>query len=155
MPVNGKCRKFDFPPTIRRYPRFLYCGAVFADGITSANVVGYQTKEILADDYTMFGIQFQGTDGEGVKFKDLGIDAIGGPSVAESDNLLVWRDGVYYTYYYGYWGTDESATWDNRWWEDFGSFEDASDKTIESGVASWYLRRGDATTISFTSPLAE
>lgn len=122
--------------------------------VQSANVVGYETKNILKDDYTMFGIQFEGISGGGVKFKDLGINANGGGGLAEADNILVWKDGIYYNYYYGDWG-DPSTGWDNKWWEDFGDFEDASDKTIDPGIACWYLRRGAATTISFTSPLAK
>lgn len=122
--------------------------------IQSANVVGYVTSNILKDDYTMFGIQFEGVSGGGVKFKDLGINANGGESPPDADNILVWKNGEYFTYYFGDWG-DPSAGWDKKWWEDFGDFEDASEKPLEVGAACWYLRRGDATTISFTSPLAK
>ena len=145
MPVNGKGRKFGFPPTIRRYPRSLYCGAVFADGITSANVVGYQTKEILANDYTMFGVQFQGTDGEGVKLGDLAVSPKGGQSSAGSDNILVWENGVYTTYWFG-------TGWDDPKWDDFWYDKDENivndTVSIKPGVACWYLRRGEATTLT-------
>ena len=128
---------------------------MFADGITSANVVGYQTKEILADDYTMFGIQFQGTDGEGVKFKDLSGNFLGGGSLGESDNILVWKEDGYHNYYYGVFGNAAYPDWDNKWYNYDNRDADASEETIEAGVACWYLRRGEATTLSFTSPLAE
>ena len=111
-----KREKCDSTLSICRYPHLPHGGAVFADGITSANVVGYQTKEILANDYTMFGIQFQGTDGEGVKLGDLAINANGGGSSADADNILVWEDGVYTYYYYGVYGNSKHPEWDNIWY---------------------------------------
>ena len=134
---------------------------MFADGITSANVVGYQTSTLLPNDYTMFGIQFQGTDGNGVKFKDLSGNFYGGTGQSSADNILVWlpEDGYHY-YYYGDWGeTGEAEGWNNKWWTYDGTVRDdvdASDMEIPVGRACWYLRYADtATTISFTSPLAE
>ena len=156
MPVSGKCRKFGFPPSIRRYPHSLYCGAVFADGITSANVVGYQTSALLPNDYTMFGIQFQGVDGGSIKFKDLSGNFFGSTETASADNILVWKTDGYHTYYYGDWGADaEKPSWNNVWYND-ETGDDASNEEIPVGAACWYLRYTDtATTISFASPLAE
>ncbi len=99
----------------------------------------------------MFGIQFQGTDGEGVKIGDLAITPNGGLSAGDSDNILVWEDGVYTTYWFGDgWATE---SWNKIWY----AMDDtvSTDVEIKPGVACWYLRRGDATTLSFTSPLAE
>ena len=122
-----------------------FCGAVQADGIASANVVGYQTKEILKDTYTMFGIQFQGTDGEGVKIGDLAVSPKGGMSSAEADNILVWEEGVYTTYWFGT-GWDDPE-WDNFWYDmDENIVNDTV--TIKPGTACWYLRMGDATTLT-------
>ena len=122
---------------------------MFADGITSANVVGYQTSALLPNDYTMFGIQFQGVDGNGVKFKDLSGNFLGGDGMASADNILVWlpEDG-YHTYYYGDWGeAGEAEGWNNKWWTYDSTIRedvDASDMTIEAGTACWYLRVSDA-----------
>ena len=132
------------------------CAAVCLANVQSANVVGYVTKNILKDDYTMFGIQFEDVAGGGVKFKDLQGNFNGGEELATADYIMVWKDGTYYNYYYGDWGAEaEDPSWNNKWWEDFGDFEDASEKTIDPGLACWYLRRGDATTMSFGSPLVK
>ena len=135
----------DSSPLTPCYPHFRHGGAVQADGIASANVVGYQTKSILADDYTMFGIQFQGTDGESIKIGDLAINANGGLSSKDADNILVWEDGVYTTYWFGS-GWDDPE-YDNFWYDmDENIVNDTV--TINPGVACWYLRRGDATALT-------
>ena len=38
-----------------------YCGAVLADGIASANVVGYTSKDVAAGKYYLIGVQFNDT----------------------------------------------------------------------------------------------
>ena len=90
----------------------------------------------------MFGIQFQGADGEGVKFKDLSGNFYGSTETASADNILVWLSDGYHTYYYGDWG-DPSTGWDDKWYNDTTG-EDASEETIDAGTACWYLRRSDA-----------
>ena len=117
------------------------CASVFADGIQSANVVGYQTTSLLPNNYTMFGIQFQGTDGGSIKFKDLSGNFQGDETMYDADNILVWLDGSYHNYYYGVWNDPENPDWDNRWYDSLDT--DASDVEIDAGTACWYLRRGD------------
>ena len=129
----------DSSPLTPCYPHFRHGGAVQADGIASANVVGYQTSALLPNDYTMFGIQFQGTDGESIKFKDLSGNFLGGGSLGESDNILVWKADGYHNYYYGVWNDPDNPEWDNLWYNI--SDEDASEETIDPGTACWYLRR--------------
>ena len=121
--------------------------------VQSSNVVGYETMTLLPNDYTMFGVQFEGIGGEGVKFGDLKGNFFGGPSVTEADNIMVWKDGAYHYYYYGVWGDPDYPEWYNLWYnqEDM----DASEETIDPGIACWYLRMSDATTMSFASPLAK
>ena len=113
--------------------------------VQSSNVVGYETLNLLANDYTMFGMNFEAVDGGSVKLGDLKGSFFGGASLADADNILVWKDGVYQNYYYGFWGDPDYPEWDNLWYD--GDI-DASDVTIEPGVACWYLRRGDATTLT-------
>ena len=109
--------------------------------VQSANVVGYNTTTLLPNDYTMFGVQFEGIGGGGVKFGDLKGNFFGGPSDGEADNILVWKDGTYYYYYYGVWNDPDNPDWDNLWYD---GENDASDVTIDPGTACWYLRRDSA-----------
>ena len=122
------------------------CAAVCLADVQSANVVGYETSNILKDDYTMFGVQFEGVSGGGVKFKDLGINPTGGTGLGDADNILVWKDGEYHNYYYGVWNDPDNPDWDNLWYNQADS--DASEETIDPGMACWYLRRGDATSLT-------
>ena len=120
-----------------------FCPAVRAD-IVSSGIVGYNTTTLLANDYTMFGVQFEDVQGGGIKFGDLTGNFYGGPSQPEADNILVWENGVYTVYYYGVWSEPE---WDNKWWgwdADANEEVDVSDKAIDAGTACWYLRRTDA-----------
>ena len=109
------------------------------------------TTTILANDYTMFSNPYP----TAIKFKDLTVAApFGGQSQPEADNIIVWKNGVYTYYYYGVWGDPENPDWDNLWY-DMGDV-DASETTIDTGLACWYLRRTNtATTLSFSSPIAD
>ena len=116
-----------------------FCPAVRAD-IVSSGVVGYNTTTLLANDYTMFGVQFEDVQGGGVKFGDLTGNFYGGPTQGDADNILVWKDGVYYFYYYGVFDDAENPNWDDVWY-DCSDDSDASDAAIDAGTACWYLRR--------------
>ena len=130
-----------------------FCPAVRADGIVSSSVVGYNTTTLLANDYTMFGVQFEDVAGGGVKFGDLTGNFFGGEGVPTADNILVWKTDGYHYYYYGVWGDPEYPEWDNLWYDEDSL--DASETEIGTGLACWYIRRTNtATTLSFTSPLA-
>ena len=113
-----------------------------AEGVVSSSVVGYNTTTLLANDYTMFGVQFEDVQGGGVKFGDLSGNFFGGPSSGDADNILVWEDGVYTIYYYGVWNDPDNPDWDNLWYGETDS--DASDITISPGTACWYVRRSAA-----------
>ena len=112
--------------------------------MVSSSVVGYNTTTLLANDYTMFGVQFEDVQGGGVKFGDLSGNFYGGPSSTEGDNILVWEDGVYTYYYYGVWNDPENPDWDNLWYDETDA--DASETTINAGTACWYVRRSAAPT---------
>ena len=118
-----------------------FCPAVRAD-IVSSGVVGYNTTTLLANDYTMFGVQFEDVQGGGVKFGDLTGNFYGNVSSGDADNILVWLDGVYHTYYYGVWNDDNNPDWDNLWYDNTDT--DASEVEIPAGTACWYLRRSSA-----------
>ena len=65
-----KCRKFDLPCSIYCYARPHYGGAVQADGITSANTVGYRQTELGS--FQFVGSTFTGVGGsETMTYGDL------------------------------------------------------------------------------------
>jgi len=107
---------------------------------------------VLANDYTMFSNPYP----TAIKFKNLNVaNPFGSVELSSADNILVWKTDGYHNYYYGVWGDPENPGWDNLWYND-DTGEDASEEEIGVGLACWYLRRtSDATTISFTSPLAK
>ena len=123
-----------------------FCPAVRAD-IVSSGVVGYNTTTLLANDYTMFGVQFEDVQGGGVRLGDLSGNFYGGQGATTADNILVWKDGVYTYYYYGYWDDPANPDWDNLWY-DMGD-NVSSDVAIPAGTACWYLSRS-ATETSLT-----
>ena len=127
--------------------------AVCLADVRSSNVVGYETLNLLANDYTMFGMNFEAVDGGSVTLKDLKGNFFGGGDMPSADNILIWKNGEYHNYYYGVWNDPENPDWDNLWYDSYDT--DASDITIDPGIACWYLRRSDATTLTFTSPLAK
>ena len=110
--------------------------------VVSSGIVGYNTTKLLANDYTMFGVQFKNVQGGGVRLGDLSGNFYGGPSDGEADNILVWENGGYTYYYYGVWGDSENPDWDNLWYDE--DSVDASNVTIPAGTACWYLRQTDA-----------
>ena len=124
------------------------CAAVCLADVQSSNVVGYETLNLLANDYTMFGMNFEAVDGGSVTLKDLKGNFFGGPTMAEGDNILLWKEDGYHNYYFGYWGDPEYPDWDNVWYDDGDN--DASDVEIGAGRACWYLRRADASSLTIS-----
>jgi len=120
---------------------------VSAQSVTSQNVVGYSTASVLANDYTMLGINFQAIGGAPVAIQDYFKGGfIGGPGINDADNLIVWTlDAGYKTYYYGVFGDPSNPQWDNLWYD---STDNETFDTIPPGGACWLLRHGAATNIT-------
>ena len=134
------------------------CGSLLA--VESANVVGYTTVTIPAQQYTMIGVQFDGLDGAGISIQDLfkdplgqGLVGVGTPgSAAYSDRLMFWDPsetalGKYVTLYlnnnatqtarYNKWCTGTTLPVDTSW----GTTKNAaSTKRLTSGMALWLVR---------------
>ena len=127
--------------------------AALGDGIESANTVGYQTTTVKANDMTMIGIQFTETGStDGIAINGIKGDFTAGPTSGESDNLYVWSAASGYTTYFYYLGEEPDADYDYKWYE-VGNEEEPTVDTIAPGQAAWYVRLGNATTISFESPV--
>ena len=75
-----------------------------------------------------------------------------GLSQPESDNLYVWDAVNGYTIYFYYVGEEPDEAYDYKWYE-AGNEDEPTTNTIAPDQAAWYVRRGNATTISFESPV--
>jgi len=110
---------------------------------TSGNV------SILADDMTMFA----NTHPVAVKLNG-GLNVlnpIGGESFGLADNLMIWTSAGYKFYYYGVWNDSSNPDWDNLWYDN--ETDEEATVSFEVGQAAWYLRKGAATTITFSAPV--
>ncbi|MCL1921379.1 MAG: hypothetical protein FWG50_09945 [Kiritimatiellaeota bacterium] len=106
---------------------------------------------ILADDMTMFSnthpvpVPLNGSGGLNVQ------NPTGGASFGLADNLMIWTPSGYKFYYYGVWNDSANPEWDNLWYDN--ATGDEASISLEVGQAAWYVRKGGATTITFSSPL--
>ena len=75
-----------------------------------------------------------------------------GLTSGEADNLYVWDATNGYTVYYFFAGEEPDPDYDNKWYE-MGNDDLPTENTIAPGQAAWYVRLGNATAISFESPL--
>ena len=77
--------------------------ALWADGLESANTVGYQTTTVKANDMTMIGIQFTDTGStDGISINSIKGNFTAGLTSGEADNLYVWDAVNGYTVYFYY-----------------------------------------------------
>ena len=126
---------------------FAVCAIVGAAMAVDSNVVGYNTVDVLADDMTMMGVNFDAVGGGGTSIQiALAGSFNGGEDMSSSDNLIVWKaDGGYKSYYYGVWNDLDNPEWDNLWY-DSDSIEATT--LLNPGDAIWYTRRGGVTPVT-------
>ena len=123
--------------------------ALWADGLESANTVGYQTTTVKANGMTMIGIQFTDTGStDGISINSIKGNFTAGLSAGESDNLYVWDAVNGYTTYFFYVGEEPDEAYDYKWYES-GNEEEPTENKIAPGQAMWYVRLGTATDITF------
>lgn len=118
--------------------------------VESANIVGYTTVPTLAGTYTMIGGQFEGVGGGGMPVQSIKGSFVGGTGLVDSDNLLVWSNGSYKSYFFGNWAGAYGAEYDNLW---YWGGDDANPSTdvIMPGQGLWFLSRsGSAGTATFS-----
>ena len=122
-----------------------------ATDVTFAGEVLGSDKSIpvKADDMTMFCSPYP----TATSIQSIGVaNPTAGLSMGEADNLYVWDATKGYTTYYFYVGEDPDPAYDYKWYE-AGNEEEPTADTIAPGQAAWYVRLGNATTISFESPV--
>ena len=145
--------KRDSPLSISYYLRNPHGGAVQADGITSANTVGYTAQAVEANHWYMIGAQFQGITGANLEVElptllsmDLKPGTVGdGESDPTYNNApmiqVLNADGLSYTFYYyvddaGVTGDDDDP-WNKTGWIDGGTYCLTHDK-INLAKGFWF-----------------
>ena len=113
----------------------VFCTTVSADGIESANIVGYSTSDLVSNKSNMQGINFVKVDGTDFDLNaDITIDNLkGGVDATEADAILVWdaTKSMYTTFYYYYEVGYES---DAAWYD--ANF--VLDPALSAGSAFWF-----------------
>ena len=138
---------------IPAYGHFPHGGAVLADGIQSANTVGYTAQAVEANHWYMIGAQFQGITGANLEVElptllsmNLKPGTVGDgesdPTFNNAPMIQVLKpNGTGYKYYYyvndaGITG-DEFDTWDATGWMDIDTFCLTHDK-INLAKGFWF-----------------
>ena len=127
-----------------------YCAAVgFGDGITSANIVGYQTSNIKGGIFYMIATPFDGTDGSGagIAIKDLVTGDI--PDGAEMQVRL--KAGGYDIYHYTAEAYDEVADDFVPGWADGGD-NLVTTPVLKVGRGAW-IKPAAAVSVTWESPV--
>ena len=117
---------------------------VFADGISSAEIVGYYKQDLVSGKFNMCGISFVPTGGDKTVFdinKDLTFQNLTpGLGNGDGDEIMVWNPQTsgYTTFYYYNDGNPEYTAW--------YPMIDGKETVLEAGSAFWFLSpTGDAT----------
>ena len=115
------------------------CAAVGFCDVTSANVVGYTTREVAADTYVMVGCPFEATGGGELHINDFikGGDANLYPDFQEdyfAEIQVQKESGSGYDYYWLEWdGEDEDDPY--FFWN---GFDGEADFMVEPGFCCWF-----------------
>ena len=125
----------------------LAAAAAFADGVSSSNIVGYNTVE-LPNQYTVLGVNFNGIGGGELSLQDAVPYVAGmtkGNNIASADQIQIQNvsSGGYDTYY-----MSNGKNLEGKWAK--GGTTTPTEVTITSGQAFWYIRKSTDTTLSLT-----
>ena len=140
-------KKPILPRSIYRYPHTPYGGAVQADGITSANTVGYTSQEVKAGQFYMVGVQFadvKATDTVDLNTLLSTTCAPGEIGDGEDDTWgnapmiqVLNANGKSYSYYYYISDADDgSEAWDKTGWADYQGLL-VTGSQVDVGAAFW------------------
>ena len=117
--------------------------------IEPGNIVGYTKVSLVANNFTMLGMAFEGCGvGQSVKVSDLVGDFIGDGEPGFADQLKIWIPGGYRNFYFID-GVGEEE-YDQKWFcEDDG--ETANDShVIAPGEACWFIRRASGVPLTIS-----
>ncbi len=137
----------------------LIAGLVLADGVNSANTVGYTTANVAKDTFYMLGLQYEKVGGGAISVQDLVTGTFngvnfdeGGQFMQTAPKLQVWTPSGYRPYYYlndAYDAVKNDGTVYTGWADDFGNY--VTDN-FPIGYGFW-LKPTTAVTAGFTSPV--
>ena len=127
----------------------VFCGEVSADGIESANVVGYtSTENIEAEKWYLLGVNFESVSGDEIPVQDFikGVPPAatdGDAETTDAPQLQVWNGIGYQAFYY----VDEDYDGETDCWV-VGGFK--ATETLAIGQSVWFRTPNacDAITIS-------
>ena len=112
----------------------MFCGAANAE-ISSANVVGYTTSDLVSNKSNMQGINFVKVDGTDFDLNtDITVGNLtGGADDTSADSILVWdpAKSMYTTFYYYY---EEEYADESAWYDLNGVLE----AKLPAGSAFWF-----------------
>jgi hypothetical protein len=115
--------------------------------VESVNIVGYETKALVAGKYNMIGGNFTaiGTDGFCLNSDFTGANLTAGGGVLDSDTILIYDANTSgYTTYYLYEGDpDYQAGWYNAGSDEL--FETDYPNGLPAGSAFWYRAKAETT----------
>jgi hypothetical protein len=131
--------------------------AAFGDGIESANTVGYNTLNFMAQStFYMMGSQFETTDGAALKLSDLNFgDMTGAPyfddelnfvNTAPQVRIAFANQGGFTTYYFL---SDGAANMIDPGWVDGGG--NPVDPDVAPGIGFWFYNNVSATPVLTTA----
>ena len=155
-------------PSIAIYPPILNGGAVLADGIASANVVGYTSKAVTAGKYYLIGTQFDkaGTTSAGrIDMNDLiQLSADLTPGLYDDDFAtapqiqVLSASGGYNKYFYisdGTYDDGEDTPLGYAAWCDLDGYELTDAAKLELGKGFWFTSPVASGTISTAGQVSE
>ena len=133
----------------------LAAAAAFADGVSSSNVVGYNTVEV-PNQYTVLGVNFNGIGGGALSLQDAvpyveGMTKGNNASVADSiqiQNAAGGWDIYYLSNGRNAKNTATIAGLEGKWAKS-GQYTPTTD-TVASGKAFWYIRQSTDADLSLT-----
>ena len=138
----------------------LIAGLALAEGVNSANTVGYTTANVAKDTYYMLGLQYEKVGGGAIPVQDLVKGTFVGVNFDENGAFLqtapklqVWTPSGYNMYYYindAYDAVKNDGTVYEGWADSFGNY--VTDN-FPIGYGFWF-KPTTAATASFTSPLS-
>ena len=157
------------PTPIPRYRPIPYGGAVQADGITSANTVGYSGQSVVAGQWYMVGVQFADVSSamETVDLNTLITTTCTPGEIGDGEDdtwgnapmiQVLKANGKSYSYYYYISDADDGTdAWDKTGWADDQGYLVTSANALELSKGFWFksVTAGTVTCAGQVSALSE
>ena len=120
-------------------------GIALAEGVESANVVGYQDITVKPG-FNCISLNFDAVGGGGISIQDLisTNDLIAGNAAATSDRIQIWDGTAFTDYYYrAYKATNPGRFLLGPCWVAVNNASVKADLTLHAGEGFWFARPSD------------